>query len=142
MSSIISLKDPLRIMMRRFIITAFIVFCSVAIIKHKKIYRYFEEQRYYESMVKLHIFKDCYSPHKDIVAIFNQEGFNYFEKDQEITKNSLAKLEDNSIRTLAVTKIPLITQKAYFVLERSSQELTLFYLEELKKIYNDFGADI
>jgi len=120
---------------KKIYVLSFLIFLCFAAIQHKKIKKFFVEQRYYKYLVSMHILKPCYISHPDIETIFAQEGFDYFKDDQKITSNSLKKLEDLSIKPGEAPKIPLVTHHVYFSNINSSKNLDVFFIEKMKTYY-------
>ncbi len=104
-------------------------------IKHKKIKRYFAEQRYYNILVMVGIAKPCYDPYKNRADIFIQEGFDYKKYNDQIVADSLKKLSDKYM-VLGGPKIPPITHQIYFTPSNKKTILKDFYIEKLKVNFN------
>ncbi len=90
---------------------------------------------YYQALVKMHILKPCYSPNKDFLEVFKQEGFDYEAINKEVILTSLNKLENQSIPENDL-KIPTITHHIYFIPEESSKPLLNFYIKKMEANFN------
>lgn len=102
-------------------------------LKAKKIKRYFDQERYQGTLVKLGIIHKCYTPYPDdLESIFAQEEMNYEQLDQAITLSSLKKLKDKDIKPAETSKIPTITHHIYFTSPSNPVKLPDFYIEKIK----------
>ncbi len=104
-----------------------------AYIKQAKIKRYIAEQRYHNYFVKMGIMKKCYRS-AEINTIFAEEGFDYSNTDQEITRESLKKITTTTNKNTPT--IPNITHHIYFTSDTNPIKPSEFYLEKMKANYN------
>lgn len=86
------------------------------------------EHHLYQTMVNWHIFKQCFTS-GSMVELVNQEGYDYYKHDLEITSKSLKKL--SNLENTGEIKIPLITHHVYFTSEANPAILKEFYIEKI-----------
>lgn len=111
----------------------FITLLCLAVLKAKKIKKYFVEERYHPVLMKLGITKKCYTPYSmDIESVFAQEGLNFEEMDQKVTLASINKLKDPSIQAADTPKIQTNTHHVYFTSSTKPIKLLDFYVEKIK----------
>lgn len=85
---------------------------------------------YYQTLVELKILKPCYTPEKNFIEVFKQEGFDYKIKDKEITLTSLSKLQNLPINDKF--SIPNISHHVYFVQSENPKALLEFYIKKME----------
>ncbi|MGK4455766.1 hypothetical protein, partial [Klebsiella pneumoniae] len=77
---------------KKIIIILLCIILAFMLLKAKKIYRYFSEQRYYSVLVAINLAKPCFDPYKKSADIFIQEGFDYKKFDNQVVLKSLEKI--------------------------------------------------
>lgn len=125
--------------MKRFFQIFLLIICVIILFEKDRIKQYFVEQHYYSSLLNHNVIKHCYSPQNDLIEIFSQEGLDYYNYDQKITKDSLLKLQNLNTTTEKSFKIPTIHHKIHFFPEDSNEKLDTFYLEEFKLNFSNFN---
>ena len=88
-----------------------------------------------EYATALNILKPCYNASDDFFKIFAQEGINYSELEQKITRKTQDKLSKIIANDNNKSKIPPITHHIYFTPEESSKQLNDFYNETMKATF-------
>ncbi len=131
------IRDKMKInISRKTIIIIISLLILLGIGRVLKVKGYIPKNYIYQSLVKLHILKPCYSAGVDMVEILRQEGFDYDQKNKEIILSSLNKLLDKNIKLAETPKIPTITHRVYLVTEDRTAKLDDFYIEEIKVNFN------
>lgn len=129
---------------KKTIVILLIILSLIAIGRILKVKGYLPKDFLYQTLVNLHITKPCYNSYKNMIEIFNQEGFDYEESNKKVITDSLNKLLDTNILVADAPKIPPITHRVYLVSKQISNNLNDFYIEEMKVNFNklnDLGED-
>lgn len=129
---------------KKIIVFIILTLVLLAVGRILKVKGYISKDFFYQTLVKIHIIKPCYNAHKNMLEIYNQEGFDYEKENERVIKDSLIKLADKSEIDSITTKIPLITHRIYLVNETSPPKLNDFYIELMKansNKLNDLGVD-
>ena len=121
---------------KKIIILVIAILILLGIGKILKVKGYIQKGLLYQSLVKLHILKQCYKAHSDLLEIMAQEGFDYEKLNEKAVLLSLDKLTSKNIQAHDKLKIPAITHRVYFVVENSPPILNDFYIEEMKVNFN------
>jgi len=127
----------LNISFKKFCLIIALILCALLIFKKDKVVKYFQEEKYYNALVKIHALKKCYNPSYHFEDIFIQEGLNYKTLNEQTINTSLTKL-DHLNSANSETKIPKITHKIYFTSSQNTN-LASFYFEELKANYTELN---
>ena len=122
-----------KISLKKILIIILCVLLTLIALKRDKVIKFFKEEKYYNSLVRLHLLKKCYNPSYNFEQVFEQEGLNYQELNKQVINDSLHKLAEYNSNS-PINSIPKITHKIYFT-SSGNVNLAEFYLEELRINY-------
>ncbi len=88
---------------------------------------------FYQTLVYCNFMRPCYKADKNPLAVFEQEGFNYWTEDQKVIQNGLKKLANRKVTE--TFKIPAISHHIYFTSTKKPKPLNVFYEEKLKSSF-------